>query len=300
MSESVVSSKRRANGGKTPRPLGRRLKKALGGLWPQVLLFVIAVPMVLPFYWMIATSLKTAEEVVLTPPVWWPAVLQWGNFVDALTFRDFPFLLYLRNSLFYAGSVVIGSVLSCALVGYSFARLRFPGRDLLFIVTLGTMMIPSTITFIPTYVLFKRLGMVGSYAPLIIPSFGGSAFFIFMLRQFFLGLPWELSESAKVDGAGEVRIFWEIMLPLVRSPLMVVAVFTFLWTWNDYFGPLIYVTNHRLYPVSVGLTMYRTAYRYLWELTMAASAVTTIPVVILFFFTQQYFLEGITMTGIKG
>jgi multiple sugar transport system permease protein len=256
--------------------------------------------MVLPFYWMFVTSLKTPPEVFAKPIVFWPKVAMWYNYVEAMTYPGFPFLLFLRNSVFYAGSVTVGSVISCAAVGYGFGRLRFPGREALFMVTLATMMIPGIITFIPTYVLFRVFGLLGTYAPLIAPSFFGSAFFIFMLRQFFMGLPWELSESAKVDGASELRIFLQIMLPLVRPALMVVAVFTFLWTWNDYFGPLIYLGDAELFPLSLGLSVFRTRYFDRWDLVMAASMITTLPVVVLFFFTQRYFLEGITLTGIKG
>jgi multiple sugar transport system permease protein len=203
------------------------------------------------------------------------------------------------NSVFYAGSVTIGTVLSCAAVGYGFARLRFPGRDLLFTVTLSTMMIPSIVTFIPTYVLFKYLGLLGTYAPLVLPSFLGNAFFIFMLRQFFMGLPWELSEAARVDGANEYLIFWQIMLPLVRSALLVVAVFTFLWTWHDFFGPLIYLSSADQYPLSLGLYAFRNRYVTQWDLLMAAATLTTLPLIGLFFVAQRHFLDGVTLTGIK-
>ncbi len=300
MSSSSLAA-RQAAARRSARQAGRRkLRQAWRSLWPHLLLVLVALPMMLPFYWMFATALKTPIEVAKNPPDLWPAVPQWRNYYVALTFEGFPFLRFLRNSLFYAGAVTVGSVVSCAAVGYGFARLRFPGRDVLFYLTLATMMIPGIITFVPTYVLFKYMGMLGGYAPLIVPAFFGSAFFIFMLRQFFMGLPWELSESAKVDGAGELRIFLQIMLPLVRPALMVVAVFTFLWTWNDFFGPLIYLSDPKLYPLSLGLSAFRTRYITRWELIMAASTITTLPVMILFFFTQRYFLEGITLTGIKG
>lgn len=148
--------------------------------------------------------------------------------------------------------------------------------------------------------LFKHLGLLGTYAPLVLPSYFGSGFFIFLMRQFYLGLPWELSESAKVDGAGEFRIFWQIMLPLVRPALMVAGVFTFLWTWNDFFGPLIYLGDSKLFPLSVGLTVFRQKYVVRWDLIMAAATISTLPVICLFFAAQRYFLEGIRLTGIKG
>ena len=303
MSQTIGTQKRVSRlrqVGRTARAKRHRRLRVLGIVSTHAILLGVSVPMMLPFYWMIATSLKTPYEVALNPPIWWPDVPQWANYLEALTFPAFPFLLFLRNSLFYAGSVTVGSVISCAAVSYGFARLRFPGRQALFIATLATMMIPGIVTFVPTYVLFKMLGMLGTYAPLIAPAFFGNAFFIFMLRQFFMALPWELADSAKVDGASEFRVFWQIMLPLVRPALMVVGVFTFLWTWNDFFGPLIYLSDSELYPLSVGLSAFRTRFHRRWDLTMAAATITTLPVVVLFFFTQRYFLEGITLTGIKG
>jgi multiple sugar transport system permease protein len=207
---------------------------------------------------------------------------------------------FLLNSLYYAGFVTFGTVLSCAAVAYGFARLRFPGRDALFLLTIATMMIPGIVTFIPTYVLFKTFGVIGTYAPLIIPSFLGNAFFIFMLRQFFMGLPWELSDAARVDGASEWRIFWQIMLPLVRSALLVVAVFTFLGTWHEFFGPLIYLSDNSQYPLSLGLFAFRSQRTTEWSLMMAASTLATLPLVIVFFLAQRSFLQGITLTGLKG
>ncbi|HEV8639009.1 MAG TPA: carbohydrate ABC transporter permease [Chloroflexota bacterium] len=284
-----------------PRRLtGARLRRHLDALARHALLVFVSVVFMVPFYWMASGALKSNEEIFARPIMWWPSSLRWENFPNALTYPGFPFLRFAWNSVFYSGSVTVGTVLSCAAVGYGFARLRFPGRDLLFTITLSTMMIPSIVTFIPTYVLFKYLGLLGTYAPLVLPTFFGNAFFIFMLRQFYLGLPWELSEAAKVDGAGEFLIFWQIMLPLVRSALLVVAVFTFLWTWHDFFGPLIYLSDSRQYPLSLGLFAFRSRYATQWDLLMAAATLTTLPLVVLFFFAQRYFLEGVTLTGMKG
>jgi multiple sugar transport system permease protein len=277
-----------------------RPRQILGLLSRHAVLILVAVIFMAPMLWMLTSGFKTNDEMFARPIVWWPPVLRWSNFGDVFNYPGFPFLRFLANSLFYAGSVTLGTVLSCAVVAYGFARLRFPGRTILFAITISTMMIPGIVTFIPTYVLFKYLGLLGSYAPLIMPAFLGNPFFIFMLRQFFLGLPWELSEAAKVDGAGEWLIFWRIMLPLVRSALIVVAVFSFVWTWQDFFGPLIYLSDPNSFPLSLGLFSFHAQRTTDWTHLMAAATLTTLPLIVLFFFTQRYFLQGITLTGLKG
>jgi multiple sugar transport system permease protein len=266
----------------------------------HVLLASLAIVFMFPFYWMVTAALKNNPEIFARPILLLPISWRWENFPAALNYPGFEFLRFLWNSIYFAGLVVVGTVLSCAAVAYGFARLRFPGRGILFTITLSTMMVPSIVTFIPTYILFRYFGLIGSYAPLILPTYFGNAFFIFMLRQFYLTLPGELSDAAKVDGAGEFYIFWNVMLPLVRPALMVVAVFTFLWTWQDFFGPLIYLKDSSLYPLSLGLFAFQTRYSTQWDLLMAASTVTTVPLVVVFFFTQRYVLEGIALTGIKG
>jgi multiple sugar transport system permease protein len=287
------------NAGTAPirRPAARHQISALSR---HALLGVVSAAFMVPFYWMIVSALKDNSQIFARPIVWWPNPVHWDNFGRAMNYPGFPFLRFLWNSLYYAGFVTIGTVLSCAAVAYGFARLRFPGRDWLFVLTVSTMMIPGIVTFIPTYVLFKTFGMIGTYAPLIIPSFLGNAFFIFMLRQFFMSLPWELSDAARVDGASEWRIFWQIMLPLVRSALLVVAVFTFLGTWHEFFGPLIYLSEKSQYPLSLGLFAFRAQRTTEWSLMMAASTLATLPLVIVFFLAQRSFLQGITLTGLKG
>jgi multiple sugar transport system permease protein len=286
---------------RTHRAAPRRI---LAPLLRHALLAIVALIFVVPMYWMFVSSLKTTDEIFASPIVWWPHSLRWDNFAQVLNYPGFPFLRYLWNSIFYAGLVTIGTVLSCAATGYGFARLRFPGRDLLFGLAIATLMIPWIATFIPTYVLFKYLHMIGTYVPLILPSFvaagGTSGLYIFMLRQFFMGLPWELSEAAKVDGAGEFRIFWQIMLPLVRSALIVVAVFSFVWTWQNFFGPLVYLSDQNQYPLTLGLFAFRAQRTTDWPLLMAAASLTTVPLMILFFAAQRYFVQGVTMTGLKG
>jgi multiple sugar transport system permease protein len=277
-----------------------RLRQGMVALGRHALLLAVAVLFVSPLSWMAISSLKDAGEVFARPVVWWPHRLLWSNFRGVLTDPGFPFLRFLGNSLFYAASVTIGTVLSCAAVGYGFARLRFPGRDLLFAFTLATLMIPDIVTFIPTYMLFKHLGMLGSYAPLVIPRFTGHGFFIFLMRQFFLALPWELSDAATIDGAGEWRVFWRIMLPLVRSPLVVVAVFSAVYTWQDFFGPLVYLSDPHQYPLSLGLFAFQADRTTDWTHLMAGSTLATLPLVALFFAAQRYVLQGVAMTGLKG
>lgn len=278
----------------------RKPRQALKRILAHGVLLLFAVAFMLPFYWMIVTSLKTNQQVFTNPIQWLPDPPQWDNYTKAITYPNFPFLRFLANSVFYSVAVTIGTVISCAAVGYGFARLRFPFREALFYITIATLMIPFIVTFIPTYIIFKNLGMLGGYAPLILPSFLGSAFYIFMMRQFFLGLPNELGDAARVDGAGHFRTFWQVMLPLVKPALMVVAVFTFLGTWNDFLGPLIYLSDNRLYPLSLGLYAFRAQRTTEWALMMAAATITTLPLIIIFFFTQRYFLEGIKLTGLKG
>ncbi len=277
-----------------------RVSRYLAPVVWHVLLAAVAIAFVVPFYWMVASALKDNSQVFARPIQWWPHPMQWDNFPSVLNYPGFPFLRFLWNSVFYAGSVSIGTVISCAAVGYGFARMRFPGRDLLFAITVSTMLVPSVVVFIPTFVLFKQLGLLGTYVPLILPAFLGNAFFIFLLRQFFIGLPQEFADAARIDGAGEFRIFWQIMLPLVRPALMVAAVLSFIWTWHEFFGPLIYLSDRSQYPLSLGLFAFRAQHATEWSLLMAASTLTTLPLVGVFFLTQRSFREGIALTGIKG
>jgi multiple sugar transport system permease protein len=278
-----------------------RVRRAwFGPLARHALLIAVAAILLLPFYWMLVSALKSNSDIFARPLQWWPNPIQWQNFGDTIGSRYFPYLRLLGNSVFFAGGVTIGTVLSCAAVGYGFARLRFPGRDLLFGITLATLMIPPIVTFIPTYVLFSKLQLIGGYTPLILPAFFGNAFFIFMMRQFFLGVPRDLSDAARIDGAGEFRIFWQIMLPLVRPALMVVAVFSLLYTWHDFFGPLIYLQDQSQFPLSLGLYAFKSQRTAEWARIMMGSFLTTLPLIIVFLFTQRYFLRGIATTGLKG
>lgn len=277
-----------------------RGRRVVGSVLKHGTLILVAVAFLLPFYWIVISAFKDNQQIFARPVTWWPDPIRWENFSDALNYPGFPYLRLLWNTIYYSGAVTIGTVLSSAAVGYGFAKLNFPGRNVLFGVTIATLMIPAIVTFIPTYLLFAEVGLTGSYAPLIIPAFLGNAFFIFMVRQFFLGIPRDLSDAARIDGAGEFRLFWEIMLPLVRPALIVVAVFSLLYTWQDFFGPLIYLQDRDSFPLSLGLYAFRAQRTAEWALTMMGSLLTTLPLIVVFLFTQRYFLQGVTMTGIKG
>jgi multiple sugar transport system permease protein len=282
------------------RPHRVPLRKRLVSVLRHLALITVTIVFLLPFYWMIISAFKENTLVFSNPIKWFPDPFRWQNFPEAFNYPGFPFLKFLWNSTYYAGGVTVGTILSCSLAGYAFARLRYPGRDLLFSLTIGSLMIPGIVTFIPVFLLFKNLNWLGSYKPLIVPAFFGNAFFIFMMRQFFSAMPEELADAARVDGAGEFMIFWRIMLPLVRPALIVMAVFTFLWTWHEFFGPLIYLNQQEQYPLSLGLYAFRSRRTTEWGLMMAGATLATAPLVILFFFAQRYFLEGIKMTGLKG
>jgi ABC-type glycerol-3-phosphate transport system permease component len=264
------------------------------------ILLLVAVAFMLPLAWMISTSLKPKDQIFVYPLVWIPDPPMWSNYIRALNNPSFKFLLFLKNSLYYCIMSTIGLTLSCSLVAYAFARLRWWGRDFWFIITLATLMIPYPVTLIPRYLIFAKIGWVNSFRPLIVPDFLGNAFFIFLLRQFFLTIPMDLSDAAKIDGASEFQIYWRVIMPLARPALVTVALFTFLFVWNDFLAPLIYLTDGDKYTLAVGLAAFRGQYRTQWDLMMAASTVVTLPVVIVFFFAQKQFIEGITLTGLKG
>ena len=279
---------------------GMRFKRLLAKTVVFIVLLLAAAAFLLPLLWMVSTSLKPKSQIFAYPLVWIPNPPLWDNYLEALDNPSFHYLLFLGNSLYYAVLSTIGIVLSCSLVAYAFARLRWWGRDFWFIITLATLMIPYPVTLIPRYLIFSQIGWVNSFKPLIVPDFMGNAFFIFLLRQFFLTIPMDLSDAARIDGASELQIYRRVVLPLSKPALITVALFTFLFTWNDFLGPLIYLTDGNKYTLSVGLAAFRGQFRTQWDLMMAAATVVTAPVIIVFFFAQKQFVEGITLTGMKG
>jgi multiple sugar transport system permease protein len=263
-----------------------------------LVLSVLAVVFAFPFFWMIITSIKPDHELMAWPPTLIPHGLQLNNYPDALTY--IPFFTYVKNSLIYCLGGVIGAVLSCTLSAYGFSRVAWPERDKLFVLVLCTMMLPAQVTMIPLFIIFSKLGWVGTLKPLIVPAFFGAPFYIFLLRQFFMGIPFELTDAAKIDGCSELRIFISVLLPLVIPAITTVSLFQFLGAWNDFMGPLIYLNDEAKFTISIGLQMFVGRVGTKWGMLMAASAVVTIPIIILFFFAQKTFIQGIAMTGIKG
>lgn len=271
----------------------------------HIALVVLSLIFFMPLLWMLSTSVKPIEETMKTPPQWIPSHYLWGNYPKAIHYREeelgyIPFLVYARNTLLVTVLTVMGAVISNTLVAYSFARLKWRGRDLFFGVTLATMMVPFPVTMVPTFSLFKWLGWVGTYRPLWVPAFFGGAFSIFLLRQFFRTIPMELSEAAKIDGASEIQTFTDVILPLARPAVAVVALFTFMGTWNDFLGPLIYLVDQNTFTLSQGLQAYQTQHGGTpWNLLMAASCLVILPVVVVFFLAQKVFIQGIATSGLK-
>ncbi|MBC7236895.1 MAG: carbohydrate ABC transporter permease [Chloroflexi bacterium] len=256
-----------------------------------------------PFLWTVSGSLMTDIEVQAYPPKLFPAKPQWHNYVQV--WQEVPFGRWLMNSSVVVVLAVLGTTLSASLVAYSFARMRYPGRDLLFMVTLSTMMLPVEVTLIPTYLLFRELRWLDTLKPLIVPSFfGGGAFNIFLMRQFLLAIPRELDEAAIVDGANSWRIFWQILMPLCKPALATLAVIGFIGHWNNFMGPLIFINTVEKFTVAVGVRFFQLGsipgILTKDHLLLAASVMVTAPCLVLFFMAQKYFVQGIVMTGIKG
>jgi len=264
----------------------------------QIVLVCAGITFLMPFLWMLSTSLKDDQHIFVYPPQWIPAPMMFSNYPAALQY--IPYGTYFLNTLQIALFATVGTVISCSLVAYSLARLHWPGRNVLFILTLATMMLPFAVTLIPLFIVFKTLGWINTFRPLIVPAYFGSAFFIFLLRQFFLTIPVELSDAARIDGANELGIFLRIMVPLIKPALATVALLQFLGSYRDFLGPLIYLTDNTKYTLSIGLTIYSSQHSTEWSMLMAASVVMTTPIIILFFFTQRTFVQGITLGGVKG
>lgn len=283
--------------------LGNRLSPQRQVLFTRVLLYLVlvigAVVLTTPFLWMLSSSLKDEAHIWLYPPQWIPSPFQWQNY--SLAMQAHPFHLFFRNTIFLVIVSEIAIVGSASICGYGFAKFRFPGREMLFGFTLATLMLPQVVLLIPQFIIFRFLGWLDTYLPLLVPLFfGGNAFFVFLFRQFFRTIPDELCEAANIDGCSELRIYWNIVLPLSKPVLTTAVVFTFIGTWNDFVGPLIYINTPAKKTLALGLAHFKGYYGTQWHLLMAASVVVTIPVLIVFFAAQRYFVRGIAFSGLKG
>jgi multiple sugar transport system permease protein len=262
-----------------------------------LLLVLGAIPLIYPFLWMIASSFRTLEEIANADLSIWPSVWHFDNYSQV--FSSFPFWQYIRNSVISTAVPVVGAVLTSSMVGFAFARVQAPGRNVLFLVLLSTMLLPGQILIIPQFVLFKELGMLNTLYPLMLPSCFGTAFFIFLFRQFYARLPLALEEAATMDGCNLLQTWWAIFIPLSKAALIAVGVLEFMWRWNDFFGPVIYLSSDTYKTLPLALAGFQSTFSTQTNLLMAASAIVILPCVILFFLAQRAFLEGLTFTGSK-
>jgi multiple sugar transport system permease protein len=277
---------------KAPRKIGASALK-------HVVLIAVGAMFALPLAWMVLTSFKSASQALTFPVVWWPHPFLWNNYPHVLS--SLPFGRFFLNTFVYCAVTIVGVCISSSLVAYGFSRLRWRGRNGLFYVMLMTLLLPFVCTLIPLFILYKHVGWIGTYLPLEVPTFfGSSVFSTFLLRQFFMTIPQSLSDAARMDGANEFYIYSRIVLPLAKPAMATVILFQFIYCWNDFLGPLIYISNERSYPLSLGLDLILGDYSTNWSWVMAAASAATVPIVILFFLTQRTFIQGIALTGTKG
>jgi multiple sugar transport system permease protein len=263
-----------------------------------IILAVLALVFIVPFVWMTLSSLKVPAELFVVPMQWLPRKAQWHNYVRI--FNEFPFLQDFRNTMVLVVFNVIGSVLSNTLIAYGFAKIDWKGREALFYVVLATLILPFQVVMIPLFILFHQLHWIGTLLPLIVPAFFGNAFFIFLLRQFYMSIPNELSYAAKMDGAGDFMIYRRVIIPLSTPAITTVIIFSFLKTWNDFIGPLIFLSDNKLYTLSLGAQQIMHNLDPKWDMLLTLGVMMTFPVLVVFFVLQKYFIQGIAMTGIKG
>jgi ABC-type glycerol-3-phosphate transport system permease component len=291
-------SARSARSAAIPAPASWRLSRQLGTLAVYGALIAASLLFVAPFFWVVSTSLKDLPDAFVYPPKWIPDPPRWSNYVQAISRHRFD--IYFRNSSIITGLDIVGRIVSCSLIAFSFARLRWAGRDAMFVLTLSLMMLPTQVTMIPQFIVFKELGWIDSILPLVVPNFFGHPFYVFLLRQFFMGIPRELDDAARIDGANSLGILWSIVLPLSKPALATVAIFTFQFSWNEFLLPLIYIHSKAKQTVALGLLSFQDEFGTQWTLLMAAALVTMLPVLIVFLVAQKYFIQGIAFTGLKG
>ena len=277
----------------------RRRRKTIVNVICFILLAAASLTVLMPLWFMVSTALKSMDEIFTYPITWYPHEPIWSNFKDAWVSAEFTRWFF--NSVFVAAFAILGGVLANSLVAYGFAKIRFPGRNIMFSIILATMMIPEFVTMIPQYVLYAKLGWVGTYLPLIVPQFMGSAYFIFMLRQFYAGIPNSVIESAQIDGASHCRIWRSIMLPMAKPAIMTVVVLSFNWSWNDFLKPLLYLMDTKTFTLQLGLKIFVSQSNTQWNYLMAASCVVLLPIIVVFMCLQRYFTDGMNIGGaVKG
>ena len=277
--------------------IGLNVRDAISKTLVYLILGAGSVIILMPLLWMISTSLKPLSHVFRFPPEFIPQRIVWSNYPDALT--QLPFDVYFANTMFIVFWTVLGEVIVSSVVAYAFARLRWKGRNALFIVVLATMMLPRQVTLIPDFLIFKYLGMIDTFWPLILPSWFGNPFYIFLLRQYFLTHSRELDQAAVIDGCSRFGVFWRITLPMSKPVLAAVAIFSFQYHWNDFFRPLIFLFDQDKYTLALGLQFFQGTYGTEWNSLMAVSLVVMLPLIIVFFFTQRIFIQGVVFTGYK-
>lgn len=283
-----------------PATRWRGLRKSLWQMAAYLLVLLVALLFLIPWIWLVSTSLKAPEQIVEIPPRLVPEPVMWINYWYAVTYIQYP--VYLSNTLIISALAVIGRVFSCTVVAYSLANINWAGRNVLFVIVLASLMLPGQVTLIPLFIIFSRLGWVNSYYPLVVPAFFGDAFFIFLMRQFFMSIPRELTDAAKLDGASHFNIYWRVVMPLAKPALATLITFTFIWTYTDFQGPLIYLKDRNLWTLSLGMQGYLQRYGVggtALGAMMAAATLYTLPMIILFFVTQKTFVRGIVTTGFK-
>lgn len=273
-------------------------KKFIGRCMSQVVLIIVGIIFIYPFFWMVSTSLKTVNDASSLSLNLIPKVIAWENYQEI--FKIVPFHKYIVNTTFLAVINMIGQVLTSSMVAYAMSHINWKGKKYIFPLILSTLLLPYQVTMIPVYIIYRNLNLVGTFLPLIIPAFTAGAMNVFLMRQFFMSIPHSLVQAAEIDGANNFKIYYKIILPLSKPVLTAVAVFTLLFTWSDFMGPLIYLNDPEKFTMSIGLKAFIGEHSVKWQLIMAASTVATVPMIVLFFFAQKQFIEGITLTGIKG
>lgn len=284
---------------KSTRASARRRKfPSLEAVTLYVILTVLAILFVLPVFYLFMGAFKAESELFRVPFKWLPDKFILDNFSNM--FQSIPFMRYLKNTMIIVVFNIVGSLLSCSLVAYGFSRLRWPGRDKVFILVLITMILPYQVTLVPLFLMFTKIKWIGTFLPLIVPCFFGNPFFIFLLRQFFTGIPQDISEAARIDGASEFTIFSRLILPMAKPTLTTVALFAFIRSWNDFLGPLVFLGRDELYTLSLAASMLKSNLDPNWSVLLALGTVMILPVLLIFFVMQKYFIQGIAMSGIKG